>query len=709
MIPLHLLLENFMSHARSELDFTQFDMAIVVGSNDTGDDHISNGVGKSSLLDAIRWVIYGKHRFHIKKRVIKRGRVACSVTFVFRIQDNTYKIVRKMSQRAASSEVSLLVQDGQNWRDLSCDTATATGEKIEELVGLSHDTFVNSVYFQQNELMRFAAATANQKKEILKESLGIEVWDRYQDKAKEIARRFSAQASVLDDRIKSFGDLDRDFSANKAAMGDLGARIAEMRERIAEDARKLEAARAATCGHSASNRLEAIAARAAAIRDRKQAIMAELANYGKLAEKGRLDRATMEERLVEAARQVLMVSGHLGRPQAEAIFRRFVPGRRLPSYAAFCDRLEQDRANLRAQQAKVDDVALKLQQLLALDPGKKCPICLTTIDDLDKVIQQRRKRTRFLENAGRDAQAELAELARAVARQEAIVSKADLAASRLEHMGSALAELDLRIGNLAMWCASLEEEIRALAEEWRSLKDEKARLDAVGMGSEPKLAENLSVSLEKLRNNLLEASTEYGNLQGRARDLERRISERQALVAQRPTIARELDIHNQLAKAFGKGGVPAIIMENVTDDLRNYANEILKRVSDKPMSLDFVTQRKTESGSWTETFDLVVTVDDEANEFDDLSGGEQVRVAMAVRLALSSVLMRRMGSDVKFLLLDEVDQALDRRGVQSLADTLKILSKEFKILVITHNDDMRERFDHIITIQKGPTGSFLRQ
>jgi len=191
--------------------------------------------------------------------------------------------------------------------------------------------------------------------------------------------------------------------------------------------------------------------------------------------------------------------------------------------------------------------------------------------------------------------------------------------------------------------------------------------------------------------------------------LECRLSERDTLLAQRPGVAKELEIHNQLVKAFGRSGVPAVILENVTEDLRNYTNDILRRISDKPMSVDFVTQKRTESGSWSETFDISVTMDDDVNEFDDLSGGEQVRVAIAVRLALSGVLMRRMGSSIRFLLLDEVDEALDRRGIQALADTLHILSRDFKILMITHNDTMKERFDHIITVQKGLDGSFLRQ
>ena len=716
MIPIYLLLENFMSHARSELDFTLFDMALIMGM-ENDDPDASNGIGKTALFDAIRWVLYGKCRFRTKKRVIKRGKVACSVTFVFQMQNETYKVLRKMSQRAASSEVSLLSKDGDSWRDLSCDTAGATSRKIEELIRLGHDIFENSIYFKQNEILMFTAATASQKKDILKEGLEIEVWDRYQDKAKEIARRLSAQLATLDERLKAFGNLDRDIAANRRLLADLQNQIRDTKASIMERETKLESVRTAATAFAGSEvvsgRLATIMARGAAIKSRKQSIMSDMGTYATTLDKVRKLRANMEERLREAARQVLVVSTHPKRAVAEDLFRRVAPKHKMPSFTVFCDKLTQDKKSLGEHRKSADDAALQLKQLLALEPGKKCPTCLSTINNPDEVMCQRKKRTRFLENVKRDAETMAEEMLRSVVRQENILSKANASALQMEHMATSLAQTDEQISHLGSLTVALEKELGELAAEWQTLKNEKARLrsekDDKAAEAARKDLSHLEEELESDRKRLVEMSVEYGNLQGHAEDLDRNLSERDVLAAQRPMISKNLEIHAQLTKAFGKSGVPAVIMENVTEDLRNYANDILRRISDKPMSVEFITQRRTESGSWSETFEIMVTIDDETNEFEDLSGGEQVRAAIAIRLALSNVLMRRMGSSVKFLLLDEVDQALDKRGVQALADALHILSKEFKILVITHNDTMKERFNHVITVQKGPTGSFLHQ
>jgi len=197
-------------------------------------------------------------------------------------------------------------------------------------------------------------------------------------------------------------------------------------------------------------------------------------------------------------------------------------------------------------------------------------------------------------------------------------------------------------------------------------------------------------------------------MSGFREELERRNSEVQALISEKNSISDSMAVYSKLSTAFGKDGIQAIIMENITEDLRQYANSILRNIYYKPMSVDFVTQRQTGTGTWREDFDIIINIDNELYDFEDISGGEQVRISIALRLALSQLLMRRVGSNVRFLLFDEVDQSLDKHGLEALSEAIAELSKEFKILVISHSDYMKEKFEHIITVHMGPTGSVLR-
>jgi exonuclease SbcC len=266
----------------------------------------------------------------------------------------------------------------------------------------------------------------------------------------------------------------------------------------------------------------------------------------------------------------------------------------------------------------------------------------------------------------------------------------------------------------------IQKEIKNLATIFDRLKSEHDRMKTICSSSDLLIKEKLdnilitikflSEKLNKLRAELLKISSESGNIKGRVKDIRCRISERQTLYDNRVPILENLDIYRKLMKAFGKSGVPAIIMENITEDLRNYTNEVLRLICRESLVVDFITQTKTDKGSWNETFDIIISGDNRSSDdFRDLSGGEQVRVSIALRLALSKILMRRVGTNVKFLLLDEVDQALDRQGIQALIEVIKSLSDHFKILVITHNDLMKDKFDHIITVKKDASGSSVFQ
>ena len=64
-----------------------------------------------------------------------------------------------------------------------------------------------------------------------------------------------------------------------------------------------------------------------------------------------------------------------------------------------------------------------------------------------------------------------------------------------------------------------------------------------------------------------------------------------------------------------------------------------------------------------------------------------------------------MGGQIKFLLLDEISSSLDKKGLEMFINVVKILGNDMKILVITHDERLKDKFSDVIMVNKTPEGS----
>lgn len=168
--------------------------------------------------------------------------------------------------------------------------------------------------------------------------------------------------------------------------------------------------------------------------------------------------------------------------------------------------------------------------------------------------------------------------------------------------------------------------------------------------------------------------------------------------------AKELTRWNTLVKAFSKqGGIPTLILENALPELERIANDILSQMSNGQHSLQFITQRDAKSkDSQIETLDILVSDWAGTRPFESFSGGEQTRISLAIRFALSELLANRSGSKIEFIVADEVlsDQSPEFRDMT--VESIKALSGRFKkILLISHIPEIQAAFDQRIILSEG--------
>ncbi|HEX2697796.1 MAG TPA: SbcC/MukB-like Walker B domain-containing protein, partial [Anaerolineales bacterium] len=184
------------------------------------------------------------------------------------------------------------------------------------------------------------------------------------------------------------------------------------------------------------------------------------------------------------------------------------------------------------------------------------------------------------------------------------------------------------------------------------------------------------------------------------------------LGAARGTLTVQVARHKTLERAFGKDGVPALLIEQALPEIESKANELLDRLSNGQMSIRFVTQaeyKDKKREDLKETLDIQISDPAGVRAYEMYSGGEAFRVNFAVRLALSEVLAQRKGARLQTLVIDEGFGSQDVLGRQRLIEAINLVKNDFaKILVITHLDELKDAFPTRIEVEKTDRGSTVQ-
>ena len=205
-----------------------------------------------------------------------------------------------------------------------------------------------------------------------------------------------------------------------------------------------------------------------------------------------------------------------------------------------------------------------------------------------------------------------------------------------------------------------------------------------------------------------QAQEKLGSVKARLQrlaELEIRKKEKEGMLLQ---ASREESIYKELAKAFGKGGIPALLIEIALPEIEVEANRLLGRMTDNRMHVKFETQRESKKGDIIETLDINISDELGLRNYEMFSGGEAFRINFAIRIALSKLLARRAGAPLPTLIIDEGFGTQDSAGIEKLREAINSIQDDFdKILVITHIEELRDAFPTRIDVIKTAEGSTL--
>ncbi|MBC7258594.1 MAG: SMC family ATPase [Chloroflexi bacterium] len=845
MIPVRLQVRNFLCYSDNApvLDFAGIHVACLSGAN---------GHGKSALLDAITWALWGKARARQDDQLIHQGQTDMDVEFDFLMDGQLYRVIRKRTSRGrGQSALELQADRGGKFVVLTEDSQRATQARINAILRMDYDTFINSAFLVQGRADEFTVKAPAERKQVLADILGLALYDRAEEIAKDHARQAEQEIAHLTGEIQN---LDGELK-NLAAYRDEEKALAlesESLTRQREDAeRATREAEVVLSGLQQKKReLDELAARRAqderALRDREQrresvlkqmavleALLAEeadikagyqrllearereaaLASKGIRANQLNAEAVRLEGRIAQARQKLALELEHAQKQaadkEAEAQKAESLRAKRaqvarelealdekerqrdalrqsIQDSGLEAERLRSENERLRREMA---DLRGKIDQLGAA--GATCPLCRSPLSDEsrqrlieDMTAEGRAKKEQFTANQNRmqalDAERERLERELgaldaalkgrgAKQREEAALSealaRAETAVEEAKRLREAAADIQRRLEREEFAqderkrLAEVQAEIRALDYDPQAHEEARRALQALAE-YETKHANLLSASqridglradiaryeeeIAQFRKALAESGDRKVQLEAELATLpraeadakakraeaeslaerERRARDRLAmarqkleycdrLAARREEKSRALEearsnksLYDDLRLAFGKKGIQAMIIESIIPEIQDEANALLQRMTDGRMQVTLQTQRDTKSGTTVETLEIHISDELGSRPYELFSGGEAFRVNFAIRVALSKLLARRAGAQLRTLIIDEGFGSQDAAGRRKLVEAIQSVQDDFdKILVITHVEELQDAFPVRIHVEKTAAGS----
>lgn len=186
--------KNFMSWKDLEFDVVN-GVTLIQGYNH--DDDTPEGSGKSAILNSLSWGLYGKIPKDAKvDDVIRKGAKTCEV----KVEFDSFIVVRSRKPN------DLYIESAEGEVHKGKD-ARETQTMIEELVGLSFDTFCQSIYFAQNYPNKFITANQEDKGKILSEIQDLKQFDSARKKVQEIIKGLKPEILKAEKDAEKFEDL----------------------------------------------------------------------------------------------------------------------------------------------------------------------------------------------------------------------------------------------------------------------------------------------------------------------------------------------------------------------------------------------------------------------------------------------------------------------------------------------------------------------
>lgn len=663
-------LRNFLSHSNTTLEFDN-GVTVFVGHN---------GAGKSSIIDAITFALFGQHTRKSNKGLIKRGMNQAYVKVTFNINEKQYQAERKVDLKGGL-EAQFSEKVDERWMQIAAGERKQFGEsmtsEIEKKIGLNYEKLKIASIVQQGELNSIIKTKPKEFKELLNAIIGIDKLDIAAKAMKTINKDFrekirekfgydDTHIEILTNDLKKYQEELKETLPFKEELftkkQQYENKLVSLKKKFEIESPKIDKI----------NQLES----------RKK----ELSAYAKKAIQEIRHEIDEKERKIRECEGCFIYLGL--KTELETEFKKVeVEGE---SVHKKIQELTNKKASLEEKQSLAEKLQLK---------DNKCPVCDSLVDKLNPLFQEKHLREEIITI---EDQISILEQNRKLYNKKRIEIS-----EKIQNTKSSEAILRAHSIKDEGELKKIQKEVQLMKENVRNTPTAITSGNLVEVAEIDSHAKMLFNSISQLENEIKGFSEiEFANLK-------ESIDYTQAALSQ---IDQKL---GAMTEKINKAESQIKIIKNIISELkivRDYSKEISSieenvysrdgpvATSLRSWALDTISAKATEYLTLLNTkihrifltektrdVEIVCYSNNEVLDLESLSGGEQVSVALALRLGMASLLGAQ---NLNLMILDEPTTHLDSEHRKALVGVLSQLSNltniqvPMQFIIISHDAEI---------------------
>ncbi len=683
-------LVDFLAHSNTKLGFEN-DATVFVGDN---------GAGKSSIIDAITFSLFGEHTRKNTKGLIRRGANQGFAKIEFSANGKNYQAIRKIDSKGtltaqfAEDVNGKLIPIAEGERKQFGESMT---KHVEETLGMDFEKLKIASIVQQGELSSIIKAKPKEFKELLNTIIGIDKLDAALTSMRTVQREFrntiqkkfgydDTQVELLENKIIEYQNESKNAQPRLEELGvekkEQESLIAKLEKQIQSDSTK----------ESQLKDLES----------RKK----EWQEYAKDVIKSIQNEVAEKEEIVKECKPCFAISKNKNDIESE-----------INKIQEKLSAIESELGDLEKKQVRLEEHE-ELAEKLVLKDGK-CPVCDSAVDHLKPLFQKKHiedeikeieKKIEKLENEKDELEQNIDSLSDDL--EESKKAETILSTYKIKNqsqLDEIIAEIKMKVKQMQkipltinsgqlVEAASLDSHAKTIYENIVSLEKSTKGFDQQEF---LKNIESRTNSMTKLS----QINQEYGEISGNVKKAKAELEKLDSTLTElKYVVGYVTELENIQENVYNRDGP-------VGKSLRSWALEIIsQKASDYLEKLNIKIQRISLSEK-TRDVNISCYSRDTMLDLESLSGGEQVSIALALRLGMSHLLG---SSNLNFMILDEPTAHLDGERRKSLVNVLSQLTNlkedsSMQFIIITHDAEIFDdsSVENIYKFESNPNGTVV--